>query len=439
MQGPAVPLDALARWIAGQRWFAAKSRRVVGVSVEDGIRLGQATLWLLRVGLDDGSSARYAVPLREGSDIAEALDDPGFCHALLALIATGGRAAGAYGELRGSPTTALSAGTAAGATPRRLRVEQSNTSVVFGDVLILKHFRHLQAGNNPDIEITRYLTEHTTFRHTPRLYGSLAYHDGAGEWAVAVAQELVRQARDGWSFVLERLAAGDPALRALEKLGRVTAELHLALASADTGVKSMAPETISAADVAAWTAGVQRQLEAAGRALAGHLPDGVPARIDAGALDGLRGLAKLRHHGDFHLGQTLVIRDGEDWAIIDFEGEPLRPLAERRAKHTPLRDVAGMLRSLGYAAAAARAPGDWEERARAAFLGAYRAAAAGAAFLPADPAALTRALAVLEIEKAAYEVVYEANNRPDWLPIPVRGLVSAAARARRPDRAAGAP
>jgi trehalose synthase-fused probable maltokinase len=439
MQGPAVPLDALARWIAGQRWFAAKSRRVVGVSVEDGIRLGDGTLWLLRVGLDDGSSARYAVPLRDGSDIAEALDDPGFCRALLALIATGGRAAGAYGELRGSPTTALSAGTAAGATPRRLRVEQSNTSVVFGDVLILKHFRHLHAGDNPDIEITRYLTEHTTFRHTPRLYGSLAYHDGAGEWAVGVAQELVRDGRDGWSFVLDRLGAGDAALAALERLGRVTAELHQALVAGDATTEAMAPAPITADDVSAWTAGVQRQLDAAGEALAGRWPDGVPRRIDTGALGGLLDAVKLRHHGDFHLGQTLAIREGADWAIIDFEGEPLRSLAERRAKHTPLRDVAGMLRSLGYAAAAGAAPAGWEAQARDAFLHAYRTAAAGASFLPAQETALTRALAVLEVEKAAYEVVYEANNRPDWLPIPVRGLVSAAARAGRPDRGAGGP
>ena len=147
---------------------------------------------------------------------------------------------------------------------------------------------------------------------------------------------------------------------------------------------------------------------------------------------------KLRHHGDFHLGQTLAVRHGEDWRIIDFEGEPLRPLDERRRKHTPLRDVAGMLRSLGYAAATAGAPAGWEERAREAFLDAYRMAAIGATFLPDSEAALARALAILEIEKAAYEVVYEANNRPDWLPIPVRGLLNAAA-GHRPDLAAGGP
>ena len=438
MQGPAVPLDVLADWIAGQRWFAAKSRRVVAVAAEDGIRLGGGTLWLLRITLDDGSSARYAVPLRAGAAVADALDDPTFCQALLALIATGGRAPGASGELRGAPTQAFPADRAAAAAPRRLGGEQSNTSVVFGDSLILKHFRRLQVGPNPEIEITRFLTERTAFRHTPRLCGSLAYHDAEGEWAMAVTQELVTDARDGWRFLLDRLAAGDAALPALERLGRITAELHRALGSDATAASEMAPEPITAADVAAWTAGVQRQLEAAAGALGGHLPEGVPARIDASGLGGLLGLVKVRHHGDFHLGQTLAIREGEDWAIIDFEGEPLRPLDERRAKHTPLRDVAGMLRSLAYAAATAGAPAGWEAQARRAFLGAYGASAAGATFLPAGEAARASALAVLEVEKAAYEVVYEANNRPDWLPIPVRGLINAAA-ARRPDRAAGAP
>ena len=152
----------------------------------------------------------------------------------------------------------------------------------------------------------------------------------------------------------------------------------------------------------------------------------MPARVDAGGLGGLLGAVKIRHHGDYHLGQILTVRHGEDFFVIDFEGEPLRPLEERRRKHTPLRDVAGMLRSLGYAAATAGAPAGWEEQARAAFLDGYRAAAGRAPFLPVDATALARALAVLEVEKAAYEIVYEANNRPDWIQIPVRGLQRAA-------------
>jgi predicted trehalose synthase len=241
-----------------------------------------------------------------------------------------------------------------------------------------------------------------------------------------MAQELVRDARDGWRWLLERLAGGDAALGALGRLGRRTAELHLALAS-DSRDPAFAPEPITDADVHVWTGAVQRQLDAARAALGVAPPDGVPARIDAAGLGGLVGAMKQRHHGDFHLGQTLVAGAGADFALIDFEGEPLRPLAERRRKHTPLRDVAGLLRSLGYAAAAGGpAPAGWETQARRAFLEGYRAAAGHAPFVPREAADFARAVAVLEVEKAAYEVVYEANNRPDWLPIPVRGVIEAA-------------
>ena len=433
--GPAP--EALAGWIAGQRWFASKTRRIVRVALEDGVALGGGTLWIARVALDDGTDARYAMPLLDAPAPSDALDDPAFCRALLRLIADGGRAAGARGEVVGAPTRAWPAAGVADLPPRRLAGEQSNTSVVFGEALILKHFRRLGVGVNPDVEITRFLTERTEFRHTPRLAGSLDYRDGEGVWALAMVQEMVTGARDGWRWLLDRLAGGDGALSALERLGRRTGELHVALA-ADGRDPAFASERITPGDVLAWTDGVQRQLDLARAALGDRPPDGVPTRIDTGGLGGLVGATKLRHHGDFHLGQTLAVRDGEDWALIDFEGEPLRPLAERRRKHTPLRDVAGLLRSLGYAAASAsRAPAGWEDAARGAYLAGYREGAGPASFLPGGEAALTRALAVLEVEKAAYEIVYEANNRPDWLPIPVRGLVSAAASLRS-DRAAGA-
>jgi predicted trehalose synthase len=426
--------DALGDWIAGQRWFAGKSRRIVTVVLEDGVRLGGGTLWIAGVTLDDGRNDRYALPLLDGPTLADALDDPGFCRALLDVIARAGRRPGAQGEIVGVPTRAVLPTVAPDGPARRLDGEQSNTSVIFGDALILKHFRRLAVGANPDVEITGFLTERTSFRHTPRLAGSLEYRDAAGSWALAMVQELVGDSRDGWRWLLSRLAAGDAALGALGTLGRRTAELHLALAS-DPREPAFAPERITPADVAAWTDAVQQQLDAARAALGGRLPDGVPARVDAAGLAGLVGAAKLRHHGDFHLGQTLAIRDGHDFAIIDFEGEPLRPLAERRRKHTPLRDVAGLLRSLGYAAASVQAPAGWESAARAAFVAAYREAAGAAPFVPATEPALTRALAVLEVEKAAYEIVYEANNRPDWVAIPARGLVTATA-ALRSDRAA---
>jgi maltose alpha-D-glucosyltransferase/alpha-amylase len=200
------------------------------------------------------------------------------------------------------------------------------------------------------------------------------------------------------------------------------------------------------ADVARWAAAVTAQIAAARAAAPAHalasIPTVTPDQVSS-ALGALRGRVKCRHHGDFHLGQTLHREDARAWTIIDFEGEPLRPLAERRQKHAPLRDVAGMLRSIAYAAETVRAAAagpwvdTWEREARAAFVDGYLGTAARAPFLPEDDAATLRAVAAFEVEKAGYEVVYEANNRPDWIGIPLRGLVSAAA-ALRPPRAAGA-
>jgi len=417
--------DLLAQWIAGQRWFGAKSRRIVATHVEDGPRIAEATLHLVRLGLDDGSTHTYMVPLRDGASPSDAFDDPAFCRALLDVMRRGARAGDERGALLGRPS-AFPGDLPADVGVRRLTGEQSNTSVVFGERLIVKHFRRFGPGVNPELEMSRHLTEHAGFANTPRLAGALEYAAAGGTTATfAVAHAVVADAGDGWRWLLARLQQGDAALPPLRRLGRRTAELHLALAR-DTADPAFGAEPITAADVAAWTASVQAQLEAARAALGGRLPDGVPSRVDGGGLGGLLGAARIRHHGDFHLGQTLAVREGEDFFIIDFEGEPLRPLEERRRKHTPLRDVAGMLRSLGYAAATAGAPAGWEEQARAAFTEGYRAAAGRAPFLPADAAALKRALAVLELEKAAYEVVYEANNRPDWITIPVRGLQRAA-------------
>ncbi len=425
----------LADWIAGQRWFAAKSRRIVATAVTDRIRIGEATVHLVDVRLDDGGADTYVVPLRDTAPPRDALDDPAFCRALLDLVAGAGRAGGERGALLGRPSTAFPGGLPPDLPVRRLAGEQSNTSVVFGNRLIVKHFRRLVAGVNPDVEMSGYLTERAAFAHTPALAGALDYQAPDGARAtVAVAHALVAGARDGWGWLLDRLSAGDDALAALDRLGQRTAELHLALAR-PTDDPAFAAEPITAADVAAWADGAQRQRDAARAALGGRLPDGVPARVDPAGLGGLVGAVKIRHHGDFHLGQTLAVRDGEDFVIIDFEGEPLRPLDERRARHTPLRDVAGLLRSLGYAAASGPTPEGWEARARDAYLHGYRAAAGAAPFLPADERARAAALAALEEEKAAYEIVYEANHRPGWLAIPVRGLVSAALRS---GRAAGA-
>jgi predicted trehalose synthase len=427
----------LAEWIAGQRWFSAKSRRIVATRVEDHLRVGAATVHLVRIGLDDGTVHFYMVPLRDAPPLADAFDDPSFCRALLDLMATAGRLGPDRGAILGRPSSAFPRGLPSELPVRRLTGEQSNTSVTFGDALIVKFIRRLVPGINPELEISRYLTEQAAFPHTPRLAGALEYLGLDGTLTVvAVAHQLVAGSRDGWRWLLDRLELGDSGLPGLRRLGERTAALHVALGQ-DTADAAFEAEPIMPADVVTWTEAVQRQLDAARTALGGRLPDGVPARIDAGGLSGLAGAVKLRHHGDYHLGQTLVVGTGEEFYIIDFEGEPLRPLDERRRKHTPLRDVAGMLRSLGYAAASGRPPAGWEEQARRAFLEGYRATAGRARFLPGTDADFTRALAVLEVEKAAYEIVYEANNRPDWVAIPVRGLVTASA-ALRSGRAAGA-
>ncbi|HUF93567.1 MAG TPA: sugar phosphotransferase [Candidatus Limnocylindria bacterium] len=424
----------LAAWIAGQRWFASKTRRIEGVAVADRVAVEGGALLFVDVTLDDGARERYAVPLLDGPSLRDALDDGGVCRSLLAVMAGGQRVSGDRGSLVGSWTGAVRR---PGPEERvtRLGGEQSNTSVTFGAVVIVKHFRRLTEGVNPELEIGRFLTEHARFAHTPPLAGALEYEGaGGGRTAVAVAQQLAAGARDGWQWLLERLAQGDPALPALRRLGERTAALHRALVT-PTEDPAFTAEPIGPADVAAWQEAIRRQVAAARAALAPRgLPDAAPA------LDGLAGLigcVKLRHHGDFHLGQTLRV-DNDDFMLIDFEGEPLRPLEERRRKHTPLRDVAGMLRSLHYAvASAAPAAAAWEADMRAAFLAGYSDAARSAPFLPATDDAVTRAVAVFELEKAAYEIVYEANNRPSWVDIPVRGFLRAMASPAA-GRAAGA-
>jgi predicted trehalose synthase len=438
---PEAPLGpaGLPEWLARQRWFAGKTRRIRGTTLRDRIPVGPGTLYVVSVGFEDapiGETERYLLALRSTEPAQDAFDDPAFCRALLDVVRAGSEIVGLRGTLLGRPGQAFPADLPRDVPVRRLSGEQSNTSVVFDDALVMKHFRRLTEGVNPELEIGRFLTEHTAFRGSPRLAGALEYHDGGSSITLGVAQELVRGGRDGWQWLLERLGAGDGALPALRRLGERTAELHLALAT-PTSDPAFDAETITAADVAGWGESIRRQVATA-QVLAGRpLPDVADV---AGALAPLLGRAKIRHHGDFHLGQTLTVGDGADFALIDFEGEPLRPLAERRRKHTPLRDVAGLLRSLAYAAAAARLTADararWEPQAREAFVAGYRATARGAAFLPVLDEGFARVVAALEVEKAAYEIVYEASHRPDWLDIPLAGVVSAAAALARPAGAA---
>jgi maltokinase len=446
------PSEAIGAWLPRQRWFATKTRRITNVHVADAVALGPGVLLVVMVTLDDGTRDRYALPVRPEADpVADALDDPGYGRALLDLVARGAGVTGRQGDVRGVPAAGALLTSASQLPARRLSGEQSNTSVVFGDRLIMKHFRRLVDGPNPEEEMTRFLTERARFPHTPRLAGHLEYRSSGEPATLAVVQELVTGARDGWQWMLEALGAvlaearrgpsapdagrlralAAPTLTALGRLGTVTAALHRALASDPTD-PAFAPAPVSAMDLAQWAHDIDTQLAAARRVMGLQGPAG---DLDVrGGLEGLAGSQKIRHHGDLHLGQTLYRPEETEFVIIDFEGEPIRPLIERRRKHSPLRDVAGVLRSIDYAAAAA-APAElagwaaaWQEEAARAFMTAYRAGTRGARFVPEIDTAFVRAVAVFELEKAAYEVVYEANNRPDWLAIPTGGLLRAAAR-----------
>jgi maltose alpha-D-glucosyltransferase/alpha-amylase len=412
--------------------------------------------------------------------LADAFADDAFVRALVAAVGSGLDLPAARGRLRFAPTSAFSA--LAGDSPQALEVrlppaQSSNTIVALGERLFVKGYRRLQAGVNPEVEIGRYLTEVAHFAHAVPVAGSVDYVADDGRIAtLALVQGFVQNQGNGWDYTLSYLdrffeeaaterAVAMPASEhhgayvALSRtLGARTAELHAAFARA-TGDAAFAPEPIAAADLAGWTERVRREAAATLGKLA-QRRDALPevARADAHALlaqqDALlariaahaedpAGGAKTRVHGDYHLGQVLLVRN--DFVITDFEGEPARTMAERQQKQSPLKDVAGMLRSYDYAMHAAlqhflterpdargtveRAARAWREEAAQGFLEGYDDVAAKARIAPARGE--TRGL--LEfflLEKAVYELTYELDNRPDWLRIPLAGLLDVLARSR---------
>jgi len=448
----------LTRFLIRQRWFAAKTRGIAAVEVLDWAILdpdGPLVLLLLAVDGDpyyvpvtvSPDAAPAAALARAGAEaVVDAHHDPRFGRRVLAAIAAGRSIDGRHGRFGFRPTPGWAFPPDPGALAARpLTGEQSNTSVVVGD-LVLKSLRRPQPGLNPDLEITRFLTTRTAFRHVPRLAGWAEYA-GAGEPAtLAVLQELVPNAGDGWTHVASTLAARgaaierrpDPLLDDVRRLGAITGGLHVALASDDRDA-DFRPEPVGRDDVLRWAGEITRELAAPDlrRRLAGdpgQVADGVARTL--AALESLAGATvKIRVHGDYHLGQVLKTPDG--FAIIDFEGEPARPLAERRQKQSALRDVAGMLRSLDYAAhaiafgrpegeraAALAALTAWEAQARDAFLAGYlrSVAESPAPLAPATAEALRSACGPFELQKAAYELRYELDNRPDWVAIPLAGV-----------------
>jgi maltose alpha-D-glucosyltransferase/alpha-amylase len=377
-------------------------------------------------------------------------------------------------------TSKLDAVTFAG-TPavRRMDVEQSNSSVVVGESVILKGYRRIDPGPQPELEVARFL-DAVGYRNTPALYGSLEYVDPSGvPTALAIAMEFVECQGDGWTAALAYLErffdrrknmASAPAsdtndasrehdyhqifVERARTLGIRTAEVHRAFAISN-GDPAFEPEPVTQDDLEAWVAGARASAETALVALAREMErvpkdlrkfaqrlletrEELEARLTLPPVRDLGRLVKTRFHGDYHLGQVLVVAD--DFKLIDFEGEPGRTLPERRRKALPLRDVAGMLRSINYAAVAAlrgathdRAEDtsaleplarDWERRCIEAFLAGYREAIAGCPSYPQDPAQAQRLLDLLILEKAFYEMSYELANRPAWVRIPLEGIRS---------------
>jgi maltokinase len=315
---------------------------------------------------------------------------------------------------------------------RPVEAEQSNTSVVFDDELILKVFRRLEPGINPELEVLRFLTEHG-FANIAPLGGWYAYSGGPLNATLGILQQYVSSGRDGWELALEELDTDpDAFLDRLRLLGETTGELHSVLAC-DPNDSAFCPETPSVESLGLLTATIDEEIERvfvtlpeSDERLAPILGRGEEVREQLRMLahSGSTGKA-IRTHGDYHLGQTLWAND--EWVVLDFEGEPARSLSERRRKRSPLRDVAGMLRSFAYAASAVEllrgvtAPEGWEEQARARFLEGYLDNV-DPVLLPPGPAALERLLAIFELEKAVYELRYELDNRPDWVGIPVAGI-----------------
>ncbi len=417
---------SLIEFITSQRWYGSKTREVGSATVVDRAKLrDDLELQLVEVRFDTGTHETYQL-LTDGSGF-DALPDDAHARTLLELMRAGETVHATDGTVEFSALGDVGEPQSA----RLIEGEQSNSSVVFDDALILKVFRRVEAGINPELELLRFLTE-AGFKNIAELAGWYAYSGAQMEATLGIMQRFVVGGEDGWERALDAIVAGDEAfLDTLRRLGEVTGRMHSALGS-DTMDPSFCPEQTSTESLGLLTATVDEEIERVFVSLPDDVPDldeirgrGEEVRERLRLLTNIGGTGRvIRVHGDFHLGQTLW--DGDDWVILDFEGEPARSLPERRRKRSPLRDVAGMLGSFGYAASAAEvlrdtpAPLDWEDRAREEFLEGYRATV-DRSLVPSG-AAMDKLLKVFELEKAVYELRYELNNRPDWVRIPVLGL-----------------
>ena len=490
-------LDVLPSHIALRRWFADKGSRNLTAKVAATIPFENGNDHFVAVIIDIGGShgtSRYFLPLtirwtrytaidrppacvlaavrrgpREGT-LLDAVAEPEFVTALLAKIHANETVGdGAKLSFRATEAFALQPLPEI-KTVKAIDGEQSNSSVIVNSEYVIKILRRIQPGIHSEIEIGRFLTDETSFKNAPALLGSVELLEGGDSSALAVVHAFVENQGDAWSLVLgslerlidtQQLNLAEPIeetpdtlvlLQRLRQIGRRTAELHQALGSR-ADIEGFAPEPIAVGDVAQWTDTLNARanerfdmladrlttLPEPARELARQLLDhraAIAAHIASwrdAALDG----TKIRHHGDFHLGQILIAKD--DAYLLDFEGEPRRSLEERRHKAPPARDVAGLIRSIDYAVSAAidhstdlsaedlsllkplmRA---WGDRLTAAFWDSYRETAADAALWPTKEEQARQLLDLFLLEKAFYEIEYELTNRPAWLHIPLEATL----------------
>jgi maltose alpha-D-glucosyltransferase / alpha-amylase len=511
----------LPEFLVKQRWFAGKAAKIQSTRIVDWVTLdsSHSTLTFVEVRSTTGKTDTYLLPLAITMDgrgeevqrsapnavlapvvsgdmegfLHDGIFDDSLCALIFSLIERNEELVMHRGRIRATQGAVFPKLIASADTPlpvRRSSAEQSNTSVIYGDRFILKVFRHQESGLNPDAEIGRYLTEHTSFDRIPPYAGIIEYVPAEGErTALAMLQGLVANEGDGWTWTLEELdryyescapipfpetASAElvnavdlserPTLQlAMDQvgiyldsaavLGRRTAELHRALASV-TNDPAFVPEPFTSTDLDSLLARLREHASGVFDLLKERisvLPDEV-FEIAASVLGQRRRILEVfgalkgsslhthqtRIHGDYHLGQVLRVK--RDFVILDFEGEPARPLSERRLKQSPLKDVAGMLRSFSYAAYASlinytiRHPEDiarlepwaqlWERSVGAEFLRAYREITRDTDFLSLSSRDFRKLLHVFLLDKALYEVLYELNSRPVWVRIPLMGIMS---------------
>ncbi|MBV9501525.1 MAG: putative maltokinase [Acidobacteriaceae bacterium] len=507
----------LPRFLTGRRWFRAKARTIASLNIRDQIQIPNmnAVLLVIEIEYHDGARDEYFFPVSlrpsanfvqssevvarleapDGSigTLTEATVEPGFREALLEAVVCNRTWEGQNGSLTGRRESALDrfSSPSAGQIDSSLsRSEQSNTSIVYENKYILKIFRKLEEGINPEIEIGAFLTQRG-FQHIPAVLGTIDYHvrESKACFAAAVLEEFVPNRGDAWRYTLESLAAfferasaagAPPALPAqhplnlmaqdlpvevrgllgeyatsVHTLGKRTAQMHAALTD-ETGGPDFAPEPFTRADGEKLFQDLIAQADIALELLRRKLPTLLDCDEDARHLlrleseltnrfEPLRQLtvstARIRHHGDYHLGQVLYT--GADFIIIDFEGEPVRTIEERRRKALAMRDVAGMVRSFQYAAFAAlfgQTSGEppqgeqtptleawaalWTPWVSALYLNAYFEESRGLKFVPETDRERRVLLDAFLLQKALYELAYELNNRPDWVRIPLRGILS---------------